>query len=139
VQYPVENPRGGKPNVFDFAISDLKIGIEADGEMWHSQPEQEKDDRERDQLLAQRGWTILRFDDKVIDDAPQAVKSTISSHIKRVLDKNTKKEASSNAPNIHLITIISDNVVDLGMDYDLYQINKMYSGQQFGGKEHLLD
>jgi very-short-patch-repair endonuclease len=95
MQFPVENPKGGKSFSMDFAIPSLKIDIEADGEVWHSSQEQTGDDTERDYLLAQRGWTILRFDDKSIEDSPQQVQATIDSYIRKAMKSGTK-HASTN-------------------------------------------
>lgn len=93
IQYPFENPKGGKPYSMDFAIPALKINFESDGEIFHQGEEQEADDKERDYLLAQRGWTVLRFDDKAIEEAPQQVSATIYSYIQKAMEamKGTKK------------------------------------------------
>jgi very-short-patch-repair endonuclease len=52
--------------ILDFAFSDEKLGIECDGERWHSQGN--KRDRFRDWILRRGGWTILRFREKEIND-----------------------------------------------------------------------
>lgn len=101
MQFPVENPKGGKSFTMDFALPSLKIDIEADGEVWHSSEEQENSDTERDYLLAQRGWTILRFDDKSIEDSPQQVQATIDSYIRKSMDVGSAKQASQNGNNTH--------------------------------------
>lgn len=66
VEYPV-----------DFALPNLKIIIEADGEIYHSAPKQVQKDNERDRQLAQMGWTVLRFKDREIEKQPQQVMSKI--------------------------------------------------------------
>ena len=99
MQFPVENPKGGKSFTMDFALPSLKIDIEADGEVWHSSEEQTSDDSERDYLLAQRGWTVLRFDDKSIEDSPQQVQATIDSYIKKSMEAGSAKQASKNSKN----------------------------------------
>ena len=43
----------------DFAFSEIKLGIECDGENWHL-PNNEHD-RKRDWVLKNKGWTMLRF------------------------------------------------------------------------------
>lgn len=43
----------------DFAIPEIKLGIECDGEKWHL--ENNRKDRFRDKFLNEIGWTILRF------------------------------------------------------------------------------
>lgn len=128
-QYPVENPRGGKPFMIDFALPKIKLGVEADGEIYHSGPEQEQDDKERDSLLAQRGWTILRFDDRIIEDSPQAVEQTVSQHIQTLLRNKTAKVASLQDDMIEygiskLFTFRNGSVVNLEDNYEDYFENK---------------
>lgn len=139
VQFPVENPKGGKPNVLDFALPHLKIGIECDGEMWHEGDEQEKNDQERDQFLAQRGWTILRFDDKVIDDAPHAIKSTISSYLDKAY-KQSEKQASNSVPEIRLFTASKGKLIHLGQNYEAYKEGQfIYRSEMIGNRENTWD
>jgi len=71
------------------------VSHNCDGEIWHNQPEQIQEDKERDQILAQRGWTILRFDDKTIDQSSQLVLETIEGYIKKAMKK--PKTASSDS------------------------------------------
>jgi very-short-patch-repair endonuclease len=47
----------------DFAIPELKIGIECDGEYWHKDKAK---DKKRDNELSDAGWTMLRFPGKEI-------------------------------------------------------------------------
>jgi len=68
----------------DFAIPHLKLGIEADGEIFHSAPKQITHDKERDMKLAQAGWTILRFRDNEIEKQLERVMSTI---VKSIMQK----------------------------------------------------
>lgn len=117
-QFPIQNPTGGKPYSIDFAMPDIKLGVECDGEVWHSSEEQVDDDKKRDYLLAQRGWTILRFDDKTIDDAPQAVKATINGYIQKAL--NPTKAASIEEPTVHLFGIKKGDLIYLPNNYAEY-------------------
>ena len=68
----------------DFAIPNLKIGIEADGEIFHSAPKQKMHDQERDMKLQQQGWTIVRYTDTEIEKDAQAV---IQDIVKTVMQK----------------------------------------------------
>ncbi len=81
-QYPVKMVDREYP--LDFAIPQLKIGIEADGEIFHSAPKQKQHDQERDMKLAQAGWTIVRFSDSEIEKRPAQVISTI---VKTIMQK----------------------------------------------------
>lgn len=119
-QFPVQNPGGGKPFMIDFAIPQIKLGMECDGEIYHSTEEQEANDKERDFLLAQKGWTILRFDDKSIDDAPHAIKQTIAQFIMKLRNKN--KTASTETIQPHLFTSNENKLIRLigEESYDKY-------------------
>jgi very-short-patch-repair endonuclease len=67
----------------DFGIPELKIGIEADGEVFHSSPKQVARDKERDMKLNHQGWTILRFTDTEIDNKGQQIVRTVLQEIMR--------------------------------------------------------
>jgi len=45
----------------DLADESLKLGIEYDGDEWHSSPEQREHDERRRSNLRDRGWTVLAF------------------------------------------------------------------------------
>lgn len=81
IRYPVQPQyrlnTAGQEYPIDFAIVPLKLGIEADGEMFHGQPEQQTKDKERDMKLAQIGWTIIRFQDHEIEERSQQVMTEI--------------------------------------------------------------
>jgi len=79
-QYEVAHVTG-QNYLIDFAIPSLKIGIEADGEAFHSSPKQVQHDSERDMQLSQTGWTILRFSDSEIEKIPERVTRTIIQNI----------------------------------------------------------
>ncbi len=120
MQFPFENPTGGKPYTMDFAIPPLKIDVEADGEVWHSSSEQVGDDQERDYMLAQRGWTVLRFDDQAIEESPQVVQQTINTYITKAMEASGKKVASKQEPHYFVRSANNGSVKDLGSRSDVY-------------------
>ncbi len=125
MQYPIQNPTGAKPYTLDFAIPHIKMGVETDGEVWHSSQEQVEDDQKRDTMLAQRGWTVLRFDDKVIEDAPQSVQETISSYIQK-LHKHVGgggKTASKDNGDVQLFTLDKNEKL-AGFERDYVKYNQ---------------
>jgi very-short-patch-repair endonuclease len=67
----------------DAAIPNLKIGIEADGEIWHNNPDKIAKDKRRDSELAANGWIIIRFTDKEINDHPQDCLNVLIKAIKK--------------------------------------------------------
>ncbi len=67
----------------DAAIPMLKIGLEADGGIWHNNPEKIAKDKRRDSELATHGWVILRFTDKELKDHPQDCINVILQAIKK--------------------------------------------------------
>lgn len=99
IRYPVKPQfkikAGGSNYIIDFAIVSLKVGIEADGEMFHSNPKQLKHDQERDKKLAQQGWTIIRFKDREIEkQAPQVMSNIVKTIMqKENFIKNQAKKA----------------------------------------------
>ena len=134
IQFPVENPNGGKPYTMDFAIPSLKIGMEADGTVFHSNAEQVAGDKERDYLLAQRGWTVLRFDDQVIEEAPQQVSATIHSYIQKAIDvKKGQKQASTEdyGPKCFMSSYGSLKDMSENLDEYYYITPEVYSSEEF--------
>lgn len=83
-QYPIRSKHGYS---LDFAIPDLLINIECDGEHYHKLGNAH--DRNRNWFLRNRGWTVLRFRGKEI-------KESISNCIKKIqLTISNKKEVVS--------------------------------------------
>jgi len=76
-QYPI---RGKYGYSLDFAIPELKIDIECDGEHYHKKGNPH--DRKRNWALRNRGWKILRFRGKEIkaniNDCIEKIKLIIS-------------------------------------------------------------
>jgi len=93
IRYPIipqyEVQYGSMTYPIDFALPHLKIGIEADGETFHSSPKQVAHDKERDMKLSQIGWTIMRFTDSEIEDKIERVLSTI---MKTIMQKEASVE-----------------------------------------------
>jgi len=69
----------------DAAVPALKLGLEADGEIYHSNPEKIAKDRKRDSLLATQGWTILRFTETELNEHPEEVLKVIMQMIRRLM------------------------------------------------------
>jgi very-short-patch-repair endonuclease len=67
----------------DGAIPNLKIGVEADGEIWHNNPDKIAKDKRRDSELAVNGWIIVRFTDKELQDHPQDCINVLINAIKK--------------------------------------------------------
>jgi very-short-patch-repair endonuclease len=69
----------------DFAIfcEEGKIDVECNGDTWHSQPEDVSRDKDRSNFLTSRGWSVLRFTTKRINDSMSdcldKVKDTINT------------------------------------------------------------
>jgi len=71
--------------VLDGAFPAIKLGIEADGEIWHNNNKKILEDRQRDINLARQGWTILRFTDREIEKQPRDVANVITQALHRLL------------------------------------------------------
>ena len=84
--YPLYAQYSAGPSMdyqLDGAIPNLKIGIEADGEIWHNNPDKIAKDKRRDSELAANGWIIVRFTDKEINDHPQDCLNVLINVIKK--------------------------------------------------------
>ena len=80
IQSQFEVQAGSQKYSIDFAMPDIKLGIEVDGALFHSTEEQKASDKKRDGKLAQQGWTILRFTDKEVENKTRQVIETIIKH-----------------------------------------------------------
>jgi very-short-patch-repair endonuclease len=90
-QYRVQ--AAGQEYALDFGIPELKIGIEADGEVFHGSKDQIERDQARDMKLQQQGWTILRFTDTEIErQGPQIVRTVLQEIMRKRmwLEKNAQ-------------------------------------------------
>jgi len=76
----------------DFAMPDIKLGIEVDGALFHSTEEQIHSDQQRDEKLAQLGWTILRFTDKEVENRTREI---IEEIIRRIIQKENWMKKSA--------------------------------------------
>ena len=74
-----------KNYILDGAFPAIKLAVEADGEIWHNNPNKIEQDRQRDIQLAQQGWTILRFTDKEIEKQPRDVAMVIQQALQKLL------------------------------------------------------
>jgi very-short-patch-repair endonuclease len=56
--------------LLDFAVfcKEGSIDTECDGDSWHSQPDRIVSDNERDNFLTSKGWSVLRFSSKQINE-----------------------------------------------------------------------
>jgi very-short-patch-repair endonuclease/predicted RNA-binding Zn-ribbon protein involved in translation (DUF1610 family) len=81
----------------DFAMPQIKLAIECDGEMWNSQPARQKANALRDAELSKFGWTIVRFSEAELKKQQQAVKTTVMGLI-HVNWKESLKDLEENMP-----------------------------------------
>jgi very-short-patch-repair endonuclease len=71
----------------DFAMPQIKLAIECDGEQWHSEPEAKAHDQKRDMDLANNGWTTLRFAERDLKENIDGVQKTITAYVYRLWRK----------------------------------------------------
>ncbi len=74
--FPIRSKYG---YILDFAIVDLKIDIECDGEAFH--PLGNSRDRKRNAVLKGMGWKVLRFRGKQIREDVDSCINTIKFNI----------------------------------------------------------
>ena len=90
------------------------VSKNCDGSVWHSNPQQVQHDRERDYQLAMRGWTIVRFDDKTIEDSPDAVQNVVVSYIKKSMHHRPKQASLSiQAVDCSYFTAYAGSLIDV--------------------------
>jgi very-short-patch-repair endonuclease len=75
----------GKEYILDGAFPQIKLAVEADGEIWHNNPQKIQSDKNRDVSISRQGWTILRFTDKEITKQPKDVGMVIKQAIQKLL------------------------------------------------------
>jgi len=67
IRHPIRaqfTARAGETEVWlDFAIPAVRLGVQIDGELFHSTAESRKRDMEQDKALAADGWRVVRFTD----------------------------------------------------------------------------
>jgi len=77
--FPIRSKHG---YILDFAVVDLKIDIECDGEHFHKL--RNSRDRKRNGVLRRMGWKILRFRGKqIMQDIDSCIKEIKLNIVKR--------------------------------------------------------
>ncbi len=77
-QFEVQLP--GRGSVWlDFAYPDVRLGVEADGDRYHSSPAERARGRRRDARLAVLDWEMLHFGRYEIDHSPEEVAAQVDS------------------------------------------------------------
>jgi len=117
-QYKVEKTAGGQPYSIDFAFPKLRLGVELDGSVWHSNPKQVQHDRQRDNELAMKGWTVLRFDDKTMESQPNAVQNVVVSYLQKAMSRGRVKRSKvdSGDGDTNYITVYADRLINVYKD-----------------------
>ena len=124
LQYKVSVPGNKYPYVMDFAWPKVGVSIQADGAKWHSDQQAKIKNAQRDQKLANIGWTVLRFKQDAINDKITQVQKIIYNNIVQASKRHQqqKKKASfdsglnkiaSKLYNSQLININNFNQQDL--------------------------
>tara|TARA_B100001778_G_scaffold334491_1_gene346146 strand:+ start:35305 stop:37554 length:2250 start_codon:yes stop_codon:yes gene_type:complete len=94
-QYKYQVPGEQQPYLLDFALPDLGLNIEADGEQWHSTPEDKNSDQNRDYKLAEQGWTVIRVSETALNENVEGVENLLAENIKAALDQRRKMQSKS--------------------------------------------
>ncbi|MCH5643171.1 DUF559 domain-containing protein [Gordonia sp. ABSL49_1] len=82
VQIKVADESGWVFAKIDLGYEALRIGIEYDGEDFHSTPEQQAHDEERQAKLEELGWIIIRVDKKRLREDPFGVVVEINTALR---------------------------------------------------------
>ncbi len=83
--YAVHGNDGRVLAEIDFAEPRLRLAIEIDGRAFHSDHHSFEKDRARQNMLALRGWTVLRFTwERLIND-PEGVLAEIQAAMRQAI------------------------------------------------------
>lgn len=85
-QHPVYSASGSLLAKLDVAIPELKIGLEADGLVFHSSDEQIAADQQRDRRVLARGWSTTRFREGPIGD-----RATVQRDIRAIVEQRRRQ------------------------------------------------
>lgn len=83
-KYLIEREHSFYPYYIDFAFIDIKLAVEIDGSQ-HLLPERKEKDQEKDKLLQENGWKVIRISENVVKTdwklIDQELKNIINSDI----------------------------------------------------------
>lgn len=89
-KYHIERELSIFPFFVDFAFTDQKIAIEIDGSQ-HLLPERKAKDDEKDALLIEQGWKVIRFTENLVKTDWNTIHETLSNYLN---DKNVSDSIS---------------------------------------------
>lgn len=81
-KYYIEREYSIFPFYIDFAFIDLKIAVEIDGSQ-HLEEERQQKDIEKDKLLQDNGWTVIRIAENVIRNDWDILEQTLNKYINK--------------------------------------------------------
>ena len=110
-QYKQAIPGQTNPYLLDFAIPDLGLNLEADGDFWHSDPESIQRDKERDYRLASMGWRVIRLREDALNNRADVCETIIRNNIQDIINEKMKKRSNSDENEI-IIKISSNDMKD---------------------------
>ena len=81
-KYYIEREYSMFPFYIDFAFIDLKIAVEIDGSQ-HLEEERQQKDIEKDKLLQDNGWTVIRVAENVMRNDWDVLEQTLNKYINK--------------------------------------------------------
>tara|TARA_B100000614_G_scaffold262909_1_gene300788 strand:+ start:250461 stop:252788 length:2328 start_codon:yes stop_codon:yes gene_type:complete len=113
-QFKQYRPGNQQPYVMDFAIPELRLDIEADGDKWHTEFDDKQRDQRRDMDLAHMGWSVLRFSESAINENIDQVEQILQQNISELVKehKNLKKSASVGEVELQIEVKTSESLSD---------------------------
>lgn len=112
-QYEIKMPGYPQPFLLDFAYPKIGVGIETDGAIWHERPDLKERDKQRDQVLANVGWRVLRFSEQAINEHMDVIRDIVSKNVAEAA-RARKKAESENVltKNASVAGFVEDNIED---------------------------
>lgn len=89
-KYYIEREYSVYPFYIDFAFIDLKIAVEIDGSQ-HLEEDRKQKDIEKDTILHQNGWKIIRFSENVVKTDWDIIENTLTKYINKETSETFEK------------------------------------------------
>jgi very-short-patch-repair endonuclease/intein/homing endonuclease len=125
-QYPLG------PYKADFAIPQLKLAIEIDGQYWHKNPETKAHDEIRDQNLSKFGWTVVRFGETELKERMPEVKKTIGATVLRAWRRTAEEHKQQSESMEHKKAGIEASLRIAGLDESFAMVDPVIPATEPG-------
>ena len=103
-KYLIQREYSFFPYFIDFAFVDLKIAIEIDGSQ-HLEEKRQKKDKEKDELLQNNGWKVIRIAENIVKTNWDIIKAILDDYISLDIETNFIQVGVIEAPKQKYIKV----------------------------------